>query len=173
MWGFTFRYDRIHFWGIDYLVVFTDCVIWHFELFWPAVEMNYQTLNHISLFLSFCCLKIFLSFCFHFTFTWTVTITGVHQIEYFSLHRCPLLTFWILCSSASCVRTCSRQWWLLWAPKSYLRRNMRVTSIFRQLNILIQEFHFQNFYLNLHYFCSRGFTFFLVLAWGITTLLRL
>jgi hypothetical protein len=143
-----------------------DDVIWHFELCWLAVLVNHQTMDHSNLFL-------FLSLCCHFTFTWTVAITGVRQIEYFSLHSCSLLTFWIAVpllhvwellvgSSDSC------------QPENLnLCRNMWVTSILRQLYILIisyiffwtwQELYFQNLYLNLPYLSNRGFTFFLLLA---------
>jgi hypothetical protein len=136
-------------------------------------------------FFSFFCLNFFLSLCHHLTFEWTVAITGVHQIEYFSLHSCPL-DFLNLCSSSSCVRTCSRQWWLLSAPESYMWRNMWVTSILKQLHILIipyvlfwtwDELYFQNLYLNLQYLSNRfhivPVTCSVTDAWGITTLLRL
>ena len=59
----------------------------------PDESSNYGPLQSFSL--SFCWVKFFLSLCYHFTFTLTVAITGAHQIEYFSLHSCLLLTFWI------------------------------------------------------------------------------
>ena len=90
-----FRHDRIHFWETNFLTVYIDCVIWHFELCWPTVQMNHQTVYHFNLLFFFLFVKFFLSLCHHFTFKWTVAIIGVHQVEYFSSHSCPFLTFWI------------------------------------------------------------------------------
>jgi len=133
-WGFTFRHDRIHFWGTNFLTVYIDCVIWHFELCWPTVQMNHQTMNRFDLFFSFLLCEMFpfimLSFylqvdcCYH----WSASNWVFFFIQLSSFG------FLNLCFSSSCVRTCSRRWWLLSAPESYLWRNMWVTSILRQLH---------------------------------------
>ena len=134
--------------------------------------MNHQTMNHFGLFFV-CVCEIFpfivLSFylqvdcCYHWSASnWVFFFTQLSSFDFLNL-----------CSSSSCVRTCSRQCWLLSAPESYLWRNIWVTSILRQLHILIipyilfwtwQELYFQNFYLNLQYLSNRGFTLFLLLA---------
>jgi len=182
-WDFTFRHDRIHFWGTNFLTVYIDFVICHFGLCWPASRWiiklwtigqlpdessNYGSLQSFS----FCCVKFYLSLCYHFTFTWTVAITGVYQIEYFSLYSCLLLAFWIYVPLLLV--------WELVEDSGDLRQPQNLTyeetcgslnfKTVAHLNYslyFIQNLtgpSFPKLYLNLQYLSNRGFTFFLLLA---------
>jgi hypothetical protein len=185
-WDFTFRHDRIHFWGTNFLTVYIDSDIWHFEPRWPASRWIIKLWTIAIFFFFFMLCEIFpfivLSFCLHLdccchwsASNWVFFFTQLSSVDFLNL-----------CSSSSYVRTCRRQWWLVSAPECYLWRNMWVTSILRQLRTLIipyilfwtwQELYFQNFYLNLQYFQQRFHSLLVTcsvtVAWGITTLLRL